>query len=525
MPPPPITAPRLAEVVAALSLATDFGTGHPLERALRTALLSVRFGESLGLDDPLLRDCYYVALLRFVGCTSSSHRADLFGDEIALGPQIDAVELWQPIEMLRFLIEHTGEGFSLRERARYFLTSVPTGIQRSAEAAVAHCEVSHQIAARLGFGAGVTGALDQLFERWDGGGVPGRALGDQITLPARLVQIAQDAELFLRLGGVESVVAVLRKRSGGQYDPQLVEHFLPRAATLLACLEPDTVWEAALAAEPGPQATLSDAELEQALAAMADFADLRTPHTVGHSHAVADLAAAAARHYGLPQAEQAAIRQAGLLHDIGTTGVSATIWLKPGGLTTAERERVRLHPYFTERILARTPHLAPAAALAALHHEGMDGTGYHRGLGGAHIPPAARILAAAEMFRSMVEARPYREAHTPQAAAEALLRAVRAGQIERDAAQAVLAAAGQRATSRRRASVAGLSEREVEVLRLVAHGRSNREMARALVISERTVDHHIRHIYAKIGVSTRAGAALFAMQHHLVEPIDASAEE
>jgi DNA-binding NarL/FixJ family response regulator len=63
---------------------------------------------------------------------------------------------------------------------------------------------------------------------------------------------------------------------------------------------------------------------------------------------------------------------------------------------------------------------------------------------------------------------------------------------------------------------AGLSDREVEVLRLVARGLSNREIAQRLVVSPRTAEHHVQHIYSKIGVSSRAAAALFAMEHDLV---------
>jgi HD-GYP domain-containing protein (c-di-GMP phosphodiesterase class II) len=507
---------RLAELVAALSLATDLGTGHPFERALRTCLLAIRFGEALSLDEQTLCDCYYVALLRFVGCTASDHRASLFGDEIALGPQIDAVELWQPLEMLRFLVERVGEGEPPLQRIRRFVSSVPTGIRRSAEAAVAHCEVAQQIGGRLGLGGSVLEALGQLFERWDGGGVPGRARGEQLTTAARVVQIAQDAELFCRLGGPDAAVAVVRRRSGGLYDPRLAEQFLRLAGRLLGCLEVESVWGAVLNAEPGPRPHLDDAGLDQAIATIGDFADLRTPYSVGHSRAVADLAAGAARQCGLSADDVQALRRAGLLHDLGTTGISATIWLKAGPLNEAERERVRLHSYYTERILARSPDLATLGALAAQHHERLDGSGYHRGLPAAMLGPAARILATSEAYQAMIEERPYRPALRPEDAAQALGRDVRDGRLDGDAVRAVLAAAGHRVSTARRVGVAGLSEREIEVLRLLARGRTNRAMAQALTISERTVDHHIRHIYAKLGVSTRAAATLFAMQHHLV---------
>ncbi len=201
-----------------------------------------------------------------------------------------------------------------------------------------------------------------------------------------------------------------------------------------------------------------------------------------------------------------AIRRAGLLHDIGRVGVSSGIWEKPGPLSEREWERVRMHPYYTERVLARPPALARLGALASLHHERLDGSGYHRGVPASMLSPAARILAAADVYHAMIEPRPYRPARTPEAAAEELRREVRAGQLDSEAASGVLAAAGHRVRSTRRALVAGLSEREVEVLRLIARGHSKKQIGGLLTISQKTVDHHIQHIYNKINVSTRAAA-------------------
>jgi HD-GYP domain-containing protein (c-di-GMP phosphodiesterase class II) len=507
---------RRAEVVAALSLATDLGSGHPVERALRACLLAVHFGDALGLGTDALSEAYYLALLRFAGCTADAHRAQLFGDEIALGVQIDAVELWRPIPMLRFVLQHAGEGQPPLRRARLVASALATGVQRSEAAAVAHCEVSQHIAGRLDLGLAIQRSLGQMFERWDGRGVPGQAQGEGLTLAARVAQLAIDAELFYRLGGVEAAVAVARERAGGQYDPSLVERFCREAPRLLKLLDADSIWAAALEAEPGPRVCLAEAQFDDALHTIADFADLRSAHTRGHSPAVAELAAVAARRCGLPEADIAAARRAGLLHDVGMTGVSISICDKPGPLGESDWERVRLHTYYTERILARPRGLAQLGTLAALHHERLDGSGYHRSLPASLLPPVARILAAADVYQAMLEDRAHRVARPPEAAADELRREARAGRLDGDAVRAVLDAAGHRVPRARAEQIAGLSEREIEVLRLIARGHSNRQMAQLLTISERTVDHHIRHIYAKIGVSTRAAATMFAMQHHLV---------
>ena len=118
------------------------------------------------------------------------------------------------------------------------------------------------------------------------------------------------------------------------------------------------------------------------------------------------------------------LRRAAFVHDIGRLGVSNAIWDKPGELTQSELERVRLHPYLTERMLSFSPALAPLGAIAGQHHERLDGSGYPRGLSGDAITPAGRILAAADVYHAMTEARPHRPA---LAAAEAAARAARRG--------------------------------------------------------------------------------------------------
>jgi DNA-binding CsgD family transcriptional regulator len=226
----------------------------------------------------------------------------------------------------------------------------------------------------------------------------------------------------------------------------------------------------------------------------------------------------AAERCGLPAADVVAVRRAGLLHDIGRVGVSAGIWTKPGPLSDREWEQVRLHSYYTERVLARPGALAKLGALASYHHERLDGSGYHRGAPAAIQSPAARILAVADAYQAMTELRPHRPAWTPDLAAEQLRREATAGRLDGAAVDGVLGAAGLRAGPPRREYAAGLSEREVEVLRLLARGNSIKQIAETLVLAPKTVDNHIQHIYNKIGVSTRAGATLFAIEQNLLSP-------
>ena len=270
-----------------------------------------------------------------------------------------------------------------------------------------------------------------------------------------------------------------------------------------------------MAAEPRLDRQLDEREFDTALEAVADFVDLKSPFTIGHSRGVADLVAVAARHLGLPADDVIAVRRAALVHDVGRLGVSNAVWDKQAPLTHAEVERVRLHPYLTERMLASTPVLAALADLAVQHHERLDGSGYPRGLKGDAITMGGRLLAAADMYRAKVEPRPHRPAMRPAEAAAMLRDEARAGRLDGEAVEEVLRAAGHRAR-RARGWPAGLTSREVQVLRLVARGLSHKQIAEQLVISRKTASNHVEHIYTKIGASNRAMAALFAMRHGLM---------
>jgi HD-GYP domain-containing protein (c-di-GMP phosphodiesterase class II) len=382
----------------------------------------------------------------------------------------------------------------------------------------AHCQVAAAIARRLGLGGDVQQPLLHVFSRWDGKGIPKSARGEQLPLAIRLVHIASIVEVYHRNAGVDAAVGVARDRAGGQFDPRLVEAFTDCAGDLLDGLAEDSSWDAVIAAEPGLARPLSDDELEVALEAVADFADLKSPWFTGHSRGVARLAAGAARAAGLPEDSVRDVRRAALVHDLGRSGVPNTIWDKPGPLSNAERERVRLHPYYTERMLARPEALAGLAAIAACHHERLDGSGYHRRLPGSALSPEARILAAADSYQAMTEARPHRPALDPEQAAGELRADVRASRLDADAAAEVLAAAGHARTSKReRARPGGLTARELEALVLVARGASSREVGESLGIAEKTARNHTERIYSKLGVSTRAEVSLYAMRHGLVE--------
>ena len=508
----PARSVRLAELVAVLSLGTDLGLGQPMEHVLRQSLIALRLAERLGLDESERLVVYYCGLVAWVGCHVDAYeQAKWFGDDLALKGDAHRVDRTGPA----FVLSHLGAGRPRLERVRLGFAFLGAGRRAAAEMLANHWLATDALAARLNLGEEVRANLEQTFERWDGKGAPAGRKAEEILVPARLVNLADVVEVYHRAQGVAAATAVARERSGTQFDPALVQVFCEEASAVCGDLDSATSWEAVIAAEPGDKVWIDDAELDAALEAIAEFADLKSPWTIGHSRGVAELAAAAAGGYGLPEGDVVQLRRAGLVHDVGRLGVSNAIWDKRQALTLAELERVRLHPYLTERMLAPSAVLAPLGAIAVQHHERLDGSGYPRGLSGAAISPAGRILGAADAYQAMIEPRPHRPARSSEEAATALHAEMAAGRLDGDAVDAVLHAAGHR-VKRRREGPAGLTPREVEVLRLVALGFSNREIAEQLVITPKTAANHVEHIYAKTGASNRARAGLFAVQHGLM---------
>ena len=507
---------RLAELLAVLSLASDLGIGQPMDYLLRSCLLATRLAERMGLAEDQRQAVYYMALLRWVGCTGHAHEASLlFGDEITARARLALIDPGSPVEVIRLGLSELGAGRGLTGRLRAIAQSGTAELGLAGQFR-ASCETAQLLGDRLGIGASTRRALWHAFERWDGRGVPNQVRGEDVDIAARVVLVAQDAVVFHQAGGIDVATETIRRRSGGAYDPGIASTFGAAAVELLAGADDASPWDQVLAIEPEPQRVLSTEEVDSALVAVADYVDLKSPWMTGHSRGVARLALLGAEASSLPEADCRAIRRAGLLHDLGRCGVHNGIWEKAGPLTEAEWERVRLHPYLTGRLLSRCEALAPLAALAAAHHERSDGSGYHRGAHGVELSPGMRLLAAADAYQAMTEPRPYRDAVTTDLAATELRGEVHASRLEGAAVESILEAAGHRARLRG-LWPAGLTNREVEVLRLAVRGSTNRQTARRLSISDRTVAHHIQHIYDKIGVSTRGAAALYAMEHDLID--------
>jgi HD-GYP domain-containing protein (c-di-GMP phosphodiesterase class II) len=505
--------PRLVELVAAQSLAADLGLGQAMEHGLRACLIATRLADRLGLDERTRDDVYWVSLLAMVGCAADSFELrQIWGDDVALragmfhaGPSEFAIG--------RYFLSRAGSDGGTARRVGNRAKLLATGLRAVTESLTAHCQVTGQLAGQLHFGPGVSGPLQHTFARWDGKGVPRGLSGEAIALASRVQVVANYVEVEHRLHGVASAIAFVRKFAGSVMDPNIAESLVSGADEILGSLKEQS-WDDVVAAEPGARARLTGTQLDAALAALGDFSDLKSPWFSGHSARVSELAAAAAMLAGIPEPEVVRLRRAALVHGLGRAGIPNTIWDKPGALTHAERERMQLYAYYTDRILRRGS-LAVLADLASASHERMDGSGYPRGLSGAAIAPAARVLAAADVYDALTSLRPHRAPLSADEAARHLRESAKAGQLEGTSVDAVLTAVGH-GPPKRPSAPGDLSPREVDVLRLIATGHTTASVAKTLSISAKTADHHIQHIYAKIGASNRSAATLFAMSHGLI---------
>ncbi|WP_045744455.1 HD domain-containing phosphohydrolase [Actinoplanes rectilineatus] len=504
---------RVAEVLAALSLTTDLATGMDFEKGLRTCVVATALARGWSADPRVVRAVFETALLRSVGCTSyAPELSELFGDDVAFQAYLKRLDVGDEVVFARQLATFgQWAGTASTGLARTFVDVLPTaGVQAMRNG----CETSRALGVEFGLLPESVAALDDVYERWDGLGIPDGRAGTEVSAAARIVHVAEQAVLAHAGGGVSAAIDEVSRRSGGHLDPEMAQVFVAGAASLLAALNgPDSI-AAVLQAEPEPHVTVPFGSVPRLAESLARVVDLKSRWLLGHSRHVADLAEAAGRVARLETDELALLRSAALLHDIGRVGIPAGIWDRPGGLSLAESEKIRLHTYWTHRILSRVPALAHLAPIASAHHERGDGHGYHRGDNARALPLPARIIGAADMLAALTEPRAHRPAYPLDEAAALLIRDADDGGVDPESARLVIEAMGVRAP--RRLLPAGLSEREVQVLRLAARGLQNRQIGTELSISPRTVGHHLAHIYDKTGRRTRAGIALFGMDHGLL---------
>ena len=510
---------RLVDLLGGLSMVADYGFGLPPGTAVRSCLVAAALARRLNLADDDVRDSFYAALLMHIGCVGVAHEsAAAFGDDLALNRAVAHTNLADPADIIGTFLPRVTRGMTDEMAAQVTSFTLTQGVEWGRRTDIGVCEVARDTARRLGLPSSTQHALYHVYESWSGGYVPDALRADDIAIASRVARVAMDAAFFGHLGGAAGAVAALRQRSGGILDPAVVAAFVADPAGILAEVDERVdPHERMLKVEPEPVLSVSDAGMLDLAATFGDLSDVKVPFMHGHSRLVGRLAAGAARQLRLRDDVVRQIEIAGLLHDVGRVGVSNAVWEKAGPLTRLEWEQVRMHAYYSERILATSSVLQPTAAIVGLHHERLDGSGYHRGSAAAALALPARVLAVADAVVGMLQPRAHRAGVDAGPGRGEPCRRSPGGPVRpRRRGGRARGAAGHRGRQPGRVRPAGLSEREIEVLALVASGCSNADIAAQLVISRRTAEHHVQHIYAKIGVSSRAAAALFAVQHEFV---------
>lgn len=510
---------RLAEVLAALSLATDLGTGKPMGHAMRACYLGMQIAGEMQLPEVQQVELYYGYLLMHSGCTALALRIPpaFQDDELAAIGDITLRDESNLMDMLDFMRKNVSPEAPTFRR---ILNAIDLLLHtRNDDSSRGVCEVAVQVAQRLRMPPGVQEALQYYLERWDGKG-PYNKAGNQIPLNARLLHTALKFEACFTVHGRSQAESMLVEQRGRIFDPQVVDIFLEvvQNQNLWETLEKQDLADLVLALEPdSPYRHMNEAKLEVVALAVADFVDLKTSAGVGHSRETARIAEGIARRMGLLTSEITTIRRAALVHDLGQVALPSRILLHQDQLSEADLEKLRLHPYYTERILSRVPALSEIASIAGKHHERLDGSGYYRGLSGSEIPLEACILALADEFQERLRTYPGKL----DPASKDILKALQP-EVGRQFSPVCFNALAQELGTeapeppRRREWPAGLTNREIEVLQVLATGASNRQIAQELVVSEKTVAHHLEHIYNKIGISSRAAAVFFAMENDLI---------
>ena len=426
----------LSEVISGLSYALDLTEGEPPGHAVRSCLIGMRVAGEIGLDAETRSHLYYALLLKDAGCSANSARmAALFGADDHRAKRTSKRVNWSGrFPAFVWAVRTVAPGGTLRRRVDRLLAIKAEG-EVTRALMQARCDRGADIARLLGFEAETAEGIRTLDEHWDGQGQPRNLRGEEIPLIGRILCLAQTAEIFWADNGVDAAWEVARHRSGGWFDPALVEAF---SAVCRDTAFWESLREADLAAWEPPDRVLNvdEARLDAIAYAFAGVIDAKSPWTYRHSDRACVIVLGLAAALGADDEELSDLRRAALLHDVGKLAVSNRILDKPGPLTEGEFALIREHPVVTRRILERVPGFGALAPVAAAHHERLDGSGYPQGLAGDELTMPMRLLAVADVYEALTSERPYRAAMRSEEAM-AIIRVEAPHHLDQEAAMAL----------------------------------------------------------------------------------------
>jgi len=511
------TAPLL-DVLGLFARAGEVGRGQPDGHVDEVCWIGIHIAKELGLREAELCDVFFSTLLVHGGCTAGmpEFAAFIASDELSAQRDLCLCDADNMAEVFTCMKRNVAPEAPLPKRVMAMLRMMLSGDRMMENVSAGCADVGSRVAARLGLSDGAVDALGCVCETWNGRG-PRKQSGTQIPLVSRIAQAALVAAVFHREGGPSQALNAVARRAGRSLDPEVARAFRASSAdpAFFEMLGSSELGQALRHFASTKLSLAREVSVDVATLCLADLVDLKSKRTAAHSRSTAELAERLALELGADESEAALCHRAGLVHDLGLLGVPAFLLDQPAP-KAAERARIELHPHLTEQLLGAVPALTEVTAIAAAHHERLDGSGYPRGVTASALPRAARILAVADEYDELVRGTEGRAPATRDEAMKALL--AQAG-TRLDAA--VVRALGKVLNSSpREESIerpAGLTEREVEVLRLVAVGLTLKEIGRELALSQHTVRHHLEHVYEKIGTSNRAGATLFAVENGIVQ--------
>jgi HD-GYP domain-containing protein (c-di-GMP phosphodiesterase class II) len=494
-------------------MATDLSAGQAPESALGATILAVRMARAMDLSDDDLVDTYYACITRFIGCTSTAQDVApvTLGDELSANFSFTMADPLDEASVRLHMQQYFAPGQPDDARQQIIDMILPM-LPQLPELAIPHCEQAIALSSRLPISSNVPTLLAQMESRWDGKN-PTRKGGEDLPLLSRIIEFAVVAELHRRAGGVTSMLEIAKHRAGGQFDPAVCSLFVKQAPTLLEGFSSQSNWELYLQTEPGEPKSVSAAQLQVVAESFADFTDNKSGWLLGHSRQVAALAFKGAEQLGYPLTDCKATFIASLLHDIGRAAIPNGIWDKPGALSLMESRQAQTHCLHTENILSYSPVFSSVVDMACSSQERCDGSGYHRRR--LLDDRQCGLLAVANMYDALTHDRPWREAFSTDAAAELLIREVDTGRLPREPARAVLEAEGHQKSLADNVYPDGLTRREADVLKQLARGLSNNDIAARLSIAAKTVDNHVQNLYGKIGAKSRTAAAMYALEKGL----------
>ncbi len=403
----------LSEILGALTHALDITEGQPPGHALRSCLIGMRLAEVIDLPEEDRSALFYALLMKDAGCSANASRmAEIFStDDLELKRTSKFLDTDDTKAERRWAITSAGRGRGISGRLKAIIELARTGAFAD-DLFAARCERGAEIARMLELPEASAQAIRALDEHWNGGGRPSGRSGDEIPLLGRILCLSQTVEVFCAAAGPYEAIEIATARRGTWFDPDLVDALtsLPIGDSLWASLVEDDPAGSVAEHDPGDRmVTADDAQLDRIAEAFSRVIDAKSPYTFNHSSRVADVTVGIARQSGIGGNRLRDLRRAALLHDIGKLAVSNAILDKPGKLTDEEFDAIKEHPRQTYAILSRAACFSPIAELAANHHEKLDGSGYHRGIGAEQMTPDMRILAVADIYEALTANRPYRD--------------------------------------------------------------------------------------------------------------------